>query len=121
MFTFIHYPCMGPTYNESERMLHMVVMRRKICQKLITGGGKIMSGTIMTCLLTWDKMWLNWFENTAKFVIGEDGSVDCDAGKDFRVYWCDIKLEWDTVGDISRIIDHVSNLVNPDTTELSLI
>ena len=37
MFTFIHYPCMGPTYNESERMLHMVVMRRKICQKLITG------------------------------------------------------------------------------------
>ena len=60
------------------------------------------------------------FENTAELVIGEDGSVDYDAGKDFRVYWCDIKLEWKTVGDISRIIDRVSNLVDPNTTEISL-
>ena len=51
----------------------------------------------------------------------EGGSVDCDASSDSRVYWCDIKLEWDTVGDISRIIDRVSKLVDPDTTELSFI
>ena len=56
------------------------------------------------------------FENTAKLVIGEDGSVDCDAGSDSRVYWCDIKLEWDTVGDISRIIDHVSKLVDTSSS-----
>ena len=59
------------------------------------------------------------FENTSKRVICEDGSVDCDAGSDSRVYWCDIKLEWETVDDISRIIDHVSKLVGTDSTDLS--
>ena len=53
------------------------------------------------------------FENTTKLVIGEDGSIDCDAGSDSMVYWCDIKLEWDTVDDISRIMDRVSKLPVP--------
>ena len=61
------------------------------------------------------------FENTAELVIGEDSSVDCDARSDSKVYWCGIKLEWKTVGDISRIIDHVSKLVDPDTTDISFI
>ena len=39
-----------------------MVIRRKIRQKLVTAGGKIMFGTIMTCLLTWGKLGLNWFE-----------------------------------------------------------
>ena len=62
LFTFIRYPGMEPTNNESERMLHKVVIHRKIRQKLVTVGGKIMFGTIMTCLLTWDKIGLNWFK-----------------------------------------------------------
>ena len=62
LFTFIRYPGMEPTNNESERMLRKVVIHRKIRQKLVTVGGKIMFGTIMTCLLTWDKMGLNWFK-----------------------------------------------------------
>ena len=57
------------------------------------------------------------FENTAKLVIGKDDSVDCDAGSDSRVYWCDIKFELDTVDDISRIIDHVSKLVGTSSTD----
>ena len=57
------------------------------------------------------------FENTAKLVIGEDGSIDCDACSDSRVYWCDIKFEWDTIGDISRIMDRVSELVGTDSTD----
>lgn len=57
------------------------------------------------------------FENTAKLVIGEDGSVDCDAGSDSRVYWCDIKFELDTVDDISRIMDRVSKLVGTSNTD----
>ena len=57
---------MEPTDNESERMLHMVVMHRKIRQKLVTVGEKIMFGTIMTCLLMWDKMGLNWFEKLSE-------------------------------------------------------
>ena len=32
----------------------------------VTVGGKIMFGTIMTCLLTWDKMGLNWFEKLSE-------------------------------------------------------
>ena len=52
--------------NESERMLRKVVIHRKIRQKLVTVGGKIMFGTIMTCLLTWDKMGLNWFEKLSE-------------------------------------------------------
>ena len=62
LFMFICYPDMRPTNNESERMLRKVVIHRKIRQKLVTVGGKIMFGTIMTCLLTWDKMGLNWFK-----------------------------------------------------------
>ena len=47
-------------------MLRMVVIHRKIRQKLVTVGGKIMFGTIMTCLLTWDKLGLNWFEKLSE-------------------------------------------------------
>ena len=57
------------------------------------------------------------FENTTELVIGEDGSVDCDAGSDSRVYWCDIKFEWDTIGDISRIIGRVSELVGTGSAD----
>ena len=66
LFTFIRYPGMEPTNNESERMLRKVVIHRKIRQKLVTVGGKIMFGTIMTCLLTWDKLGLNWFEKLSE-------------------------------------------------------
>ena len=52
MFMFIRYPGMDPTNNESEHMLRKVVIHRKIRQKLVTVGGKIMFGIIMTCLLT---------------------------------------------------------------------
>ena len=66
LFTFIRYPGMDPTNNESERMLRKVVIHRKIRQKLVTVGGKIMFGTTMTCLLTWDKQGLNWFEKLSE-------------------------------------------------------
>ena len=46
--------------------MHKVVIHRKIRQKSVTVGGKIMFGTIMTCLLTWDKMGLNWFEKLSE-------------------------------------------------------
>ena len=71
LFTFIRYPGMEPTNNESERMLRKVVIHRKIRQKLVTVGGKIMFGTIMTCLLTWDKMGLNWFEKLSEVFLGD--------------------------------------------------
>ena len=66
LFTFIRYLDMDPTNNESERMLRKVAIHRKIHQKIITVGGKIMFGTIMTCLLTWDKRGLNWFEKLSE-------------------------------------------------------
>ena len=47
-------------------MLRKVVVRREIRQKLVTAGGKIMLGTIMTCLLMWDKQGLNWFEKLSE-------------------------------------------------------
>ena len=56
------------------------------------------------------------FENTAELVIDEDGSADCDVSSDSRVYWCDIKFELDTVDDISKIIDHVSKLVDTSSS-----
>ena len=46
LFTFIRYPGMEPTNNKSERMLRKVAIHRKIRQKLVTVGGKIMFGTI---------------------------------------------------------------------------
>ena len=52
--------------NTDSTMLHKVAMPRKIRQKLVTVGGKIMFGTMMTCLLTWDKMGLNWFEKLSE-------------------------------------------------------
>ena len=35
LFTFMRYPGMKPTDNESERMLHKAVIRRKIRQKMV--------------------------------------------------------------------------------------
>ena len=57
------------------------------------------------------------FENIAELVMGEDGSVGCDAGGDSRVYWCDIKFNRDTVDDISRVIGHVSELVGTGSAD----
>ena len=57
---------MEPTNTEPERMLHKVVICYKIRQKLATVGRKIMLGTIMTCLLTWDKLGLNWLEKLSE-------------------------------------------------------
>ena len=58
------------------------------------------------------------FENTAKHVVvAGDGSIDCNAGSDSRVYWCDIKFEWDTIHDILRIIGRVSELVGTGNTD----
>ena len=66
LFTFIRYPGMEPTNNESECMLRKVMIYLKIRQKLVTIGGKIMFGIIMTCLLMWDKLGLNWFEKLSE-------------------------------------------------------
>ena len=52
--------------NESERMLRKVAIHRKIRQKLVTVGGKIMFGTIIIYLFTWNKLDLNWFEKLSK-------------------------------------------------------
>ena len=65
-FKPIRHSGMDPTNNESERVLRKVVIHRKIRQKLVTAGGKAMFGTIMTCLLTWDKQGLNWFEKLSE-------------------------------------------------------
>lgn len=59
LFTFVRYPGMEPTNNESERMLRKVVIHRKIRQRLVTVGGMQMFGTILTCMLTWRKRGLN--------------------------------------------------------------
>ena len=66
LFTFIHHFGMEPTNNESECMLRKVVIHRKIRQKLVTVGGKIMFGIIMTCLLMWGRRGLNWFEKLSE-------------------------------------------------------
>ena len=52
--------------NTDSTMLHKVAIPRKICQKMVTVGGKIMFGTIKTCLFTWDKLELNRFEKLSE-------------------------------------------------------
>ena len=59
LFTFVRYPGMEPTNNESERMLRKPVIHRKIRQRLVTAGGMLMFGTILTCMMTWRKQGLN--------------------------------------------------------------
>ena len=61
----------------------------------------------------------NKFETTTKRVIvAEDGSIDCNAGRPaFRVYWCDIKFEWDTIDDISRIIGRAAELTGAGSAD----
>ena len=66
LFTFIRYLDMEPANSKSERMLRKVVIHRKIRQKLVTAGWKAMFGTITTCLLTWDKRGMNWFERLSE-------------------------------------------------------
>ena len=41
----------------------------KIHQKMVTVEGNIMFGTIMICLLTWDKMRLNGFKKIVRSVL----------------------------------------------------
>ncbi len=59
LLTFVKYPGMEPTNNESERMLRKVVIHRKIRQRLVTMGGMKMFGVLMTCMLTWRKRGLS--------------------------------------------------------------
>ena len=59
------------------------------------------------------------FENAVEIVIDEDGSVDCNVSNNLRVYWCDAKFEWETIDDISRIINYVSNLIDHSITNIS--
>ncbi len=59
LLTFVKYPGMEPTNNESERMLRKVVIHRKIRQRLVTTGGMKMFGVLMTCMLTWRKRGLS--------------------------------------------------------------
>ena len=51
---------------DRQALLHKVAILRRIRQKLVTVGGKIMLGTIMTCLFTWNRMVLNWFEKLSE-------------------------------------------------------
>ena len=76
LFTFIRYPGMDPTNNESERMLRKVVIHRKIRQKLVTVGGKIMFSIIITCLLTWGR-WAELVRKTVRRVLGDLSSHLC--------------------------------------------
>ena len=55
LFTFLKYPGMEPTNNESERMLRKVVISRKIRQRLVTEMGMKIFGILMSCFMTWQK------------------------------------------------------------------
>ncbi len=48
LLTFVKYPGMEPTNNESERMLRKVVIHHMIRQRLVTTGGMKMFGVLMT-------------------------------------------------------------------------
>ena len=54
MFVFVRYPHMEPTNSLAERMIRPVVVR-KVRGKIVTPGGMEMFGTLMTCLLTWER------------------------------------------------------------------
>ena len=47
-------------------MLRKVVIYRKMHQKMVTIREKIVFGTIMACLFTWDKLGLNRFEKLSE-------------------------------------------------------
>lgn len=55
MFVFVRYPHMDPTNNLAERMIRPVVTGRKVRGKIVTPGGMKMFGTLMTCMLTWER------------------------------------------------------------------
>ena len=68
--TFIRYSGMEPACNESERMLRKAGIHRKIRQKMVTVGGKIMFGTTTTCLLTWERR-VELVQKTVRSVLGD--------------------------------------------------
>ena len=55
MFVFVRHPRMEPTNNLAERMIRPAVVARAVRGKMVTPGGMRMFGTLMTCLLTWER------------------------------------------------------------------
>ena len=70
LFTFLLYPGMDPTNNESERMLRKPVIHRKIRMRLVTEGGMRMFGTLFTCMATWRKRGLDPTEQLLRVFSG---------------------------------------------------
>ena len=59
LFTFVRHPHMEPTNSPAERMIRPAVVSRKVRGGLSTPGGMKMFGTLMTCLLTWQRRGLD--------------------------------------------------------------
>ena len=55
MFVFVRRPHMAPTNNPAGRMIRPVVVARAVRGKMVTAGGMRMFGTLMTCLLAWER------------------------------------------------------------------
>ena len=70
LFTFVNYPGMEPTNNESERMLRPVVIHRKIRYRMVNEVGAAMFSTLMTCVMTWKKRGYNVSDTLHKALSG---------------------------------------------------
>ena len=58
------------------------------------------------------------FENTTELIINsEDGGVNCNARNGSRVYWCDIKFDYDTIDTVVKIIGHVSETIGDNDVD----
>lgn len=66
LFTFLKYPGMEPTNNDSERALRKAVIHRKIRQRMVTARGMEMFGVLMSCFLTWKKLKLDVTEQVLR-------------------------------------------------------
>ena len=71
LFTFLRYEGMEPTNNAAEREIRSVVLHRKVRGQIGSEGGMRRFGILLTCILTWRKRKLNFYQELERVLMAQ--------------------------------------------------
>ena len=71
LFTFLRYEGMEPTNNAAEREIRSVVLHRKVRGQIGSEGGMRRFGILLTCILTWRRRKLNFYQELERVLMAQ--------------------------------------------------
>ncbi len=68
LFTFVKYPCIPSTNNDTENSIQKCIMQRNVRGQMKSNQGMRMLSIFLTCFETWRIRELNMFSEMAKYI-----------------------------------------------------